>query len=197
MVPHRVSLNNAILPHMEQIVLGGGCFWCTEAVFKMLRGVISVEPGYAGGHTHNPTYYDVATKDTGHAEVIRITFDPSILSLHDILTVFFASHDATQVNRQGNDIGPAYRSIILYTSKEQEASARTFITSLEASSAGGDPIATEVAPLDTFYPAEQEHIDYYARNQNQGYCQVIIAPKLQKVQKEFAALLVKNGTLDK
>lgn len=196
MVPHQPTLNNAILRSMDRIVLGGGCFWCTEAVFKMLRGVVSVEPGYAGGHTKNPTYYDVATKDTGHAEVIRITFDPTVISLDDILTVFFASHDATQVNRQGHDIGPAYRSIILYTSKEQEAFARAFIATLEASASTGEPIATEVVPLDTFYPAEQEHIDYYAKNQNQGYCQIIIAPKLQKVQQQFAALLQKNTKLD-
>ncbi len=170
-------------------VFGGGCFWCTEAVFKMLRGVASVAPGYAGGHTENPTYYKVSNGDSGHAEVIRIEFDPSHIALRDLLTVFFATHDATQVNRQGNDVGTQYRSIVLYADEEQKKEAEDFITELNASASTGKPIATEVAPFTKFYPAEQEHLDYYARNKNQGYCQVIIEPKLQKVQEKFAELL--------
>jgi peptide-methionine (S)-S-oxide reductase len=170
-------------------VFGGGCFWCTEAVFKMLRGVSSVEPGYAGGHTENPTYAQVSNGDTGHAEVIKIEYDPAQVSYRDLLTVFFATHDATEVNRQGNDVGTQYRSIILYAGEEQKKEAEAFITELNASSKEGAPIATEVAPFTKFYPAEQEHVDYYARNKQAGYCQIIIAPKLQKVQEKFAELL--------
>lgn len=174
-------------------IFGGGCFWCTEAVFRMLKGVVSVIPGYAGGHTENPTYYKVANGDTGHAEVIQIEYDPSQVSYHDLLTVFFASHDSTQVNRQGNDVGTQYRSIILYSDDEQKKEAEGFIRELDESSKEGSPIATETAPLAKFYPAEPEHLDYYARNREQGYCQLIIAPKLQKVQEKFAELL-KNQT---
>ncbi len=170
-------------------VFGGGCFWCTEAVFKMLKGVSSVEPGYAGGHTENPTYYQVSNGDTGHAEVIKIEYDPAQVKYRDLLTVFFGSHDATQVNRQGNDVGTQYRSVVLYTDDEQKKEAEEFIKELNASAKDGEPIATEVAPLTKFYPAEQEHLDYYARNKEQGYCQIIIAPKLQKVQEKFAELL--------
>ncbi len=170
-------------------VFGGGCFWCTEAIFKMLRGVISVEPGYAGGHTDNPTYYQVSNGDTGHAEVIKIEFDPSRITYRQLLTVFFGSHDATQVNRQGNDVGTQYRSVVLYTDEGQKKEAEDFIAELNASSKEGKPIATQVAPFTKFYPAEQEHLDYYARNKEKGYCQIIIAPKLEKVQKQFAELL--------
>jgi peptide-methionine (S)-S-oxide reductase len=175
-------------------VFGGGCFWCTEAVFTMLRGIISVAPGYAGGKTENPTYYQVSSGDTGHAEVIQIEFDPSQIAYHDLLTVFFGSHDATQVNRQGNDVGTQYRSVVLYADVEQKKEAEDFIRELNTSSKEGKPIATEVAPLMKFYPAEPEHLDYYARNKNQGYCEVIIAPKLQKVQEKFAELLKTQTT---
>lgn len=175
-------------------VFGGGCFWCTEAVFKMLRGVISVAPGYAGGTTENPTYHSVSNGNTGHAEVIRIEFETSKIAYRDLLTVFFGTHDATQVNRQGNDVGTQYRSIILYTTETQKKEAEMFIQELNGSSKEGKPIATEVAPLVKFYPAEAEHLDYYAKNKNQGYCQVIIAPKLQKVQEKFAELLKTHGT---
>ncbi|MDE2078838.1 MAG: peptide-methionine (S)-S-oxide reductase MsrA [Patescibacteria group bacterium] len=170
-------------------VFGGGCFWCTEAVFKMLRGVSSVEPGYAGGHTENPTYYQVSNGDTGHAEVIKIEYDPAQVAYRDLLTVFFATHDATQVNRQGNDVGTQYRSLILYADDEQKKEAGAFIAELDASAKEGAPIATELAPFTKFYPAEPEHLDYYARNREQGYCQLIIAPKLQKAQERFAEFL--------
>ncbi len=179
---------------MKTAVFGGGCFWCTEAVFKMLKGVISVEPGYAGGRTENPTYYQVCNGDTGHAEVIKIEYDPSQVTYNNLLTVFFGSHDATQVNRQGNDVGTQYRSIVLYADEEQKKEAEAFITELNASAEGGEPIATDVAPFTKFYPAEKEHLDYYARNKEQGYCQIIIAPKLQKVQEKFAALLGSQST---
>lgn len=176
----------------ETVVFGSGCFWCTEAVFQTLKGVSSVMSGYAGGHTENPTYYDVIHRNTGHAEVVQLTFDPSIISFKDLLTVFFATHDATQVDRQGYDIGPQYRSLILYTSEVQKKEAEDFIKELNGSTVEGDPIATEIAPLSTFYPAEQEHRNFYQRNKSQGYCQIIIAPKLQKVQKDFASFLKKK-----
>lgn len=170
-------------------VFGGGCFWCTEAVFKMLKGVYAVGPGYTGGTIKNPTYESVSTGTTGHVEVIRIEYDPSEVSYRSLLTVFFGSHDATQVNRQGNDVGTQYRTVIFYTTPEQKKEAEGFIHELEVSAEGGDPIATTIEPLGDYYPAEGYHENYYERNKNQGYCQVIIAPKLQKVQKEFAELL--------
>ena len=148
-----------------------------------------MEPGYTGGTTENPTYEEVCSKNTGHAEAIRISYNPEEISYHDLLTVFFGSHDATQVNRQGNDVGVQYRSAIFYASEAQKEEAETFIKELNNSAHGGDPIATEVVPLTVFYPAEKNHRDYFSKNQNQGYCQVVIAPKLQKVQKEFAQLL--------
>lgn len=174
-------------------VFGGGCFWCTEAVFKTLRGVLSVTPGYAGGETSNPKYWDLHRSGKDHAEVIRVEFDPAEISYRDLLTVFFGSHDATQVNRQGADVGPEYRSIILYASEEQKNEAEAFIKELEASAGNGNPIATEVVPLAKFYPAEQEHVDYYARNKGNAYCEVVIEPKLQKVQQKFAELLKTHG----
>lgn len=177
----------------EVAVFGGGCFWCTEAVFKMLKGVASVEPGYAGGTTDNPTYWKIHADMNDHAEVVRIEYDPEQVAYRTLLTVFFASHDATQVGGQGNDIGPEYRSLVLYANEEQKKITEAFIDELDASSREGDPITTEVAPLTKFYAAEPEHLDFYARNQNAGYCQVIIAPKLQKVQKEFADLLKSEG----
>jgi peptide-methionine (S)-S-oxide reductase len=173
----------------EVAVFGGGCFWCTEAVFKMLKGVVSVAPGYAGGTTEHPTYEEVSNGDTGHVEVVRVEYDPTQVAYRTLLTIFFASHDATQADGQGNDIGTQYRSVVFTTTEKQAQEARAFIDALDASDRNGDPIVTTVEPLPTFYPAEEYHNDYYARNQNRGYCQVIIAPKLQKVQKEYAELL--------
>ncbi len=173
----------------EVAIFGGGCFWCTEAVFKMLKGVSKVEPGYAGGTSANPTYQEVSTGTTGHAEVIRIEYDPGIISYRTLMTVFFGSHDATQLNRQGNDVGTQYRSAIFPTTAEQAEEARTMVEELQNSSKDGDPIVTTVEENATFYPAEDYHKNYYENNKSQGYCQVIIAPKLQKVQKEFADLL--------
>lgn len=179
-------------PKTEIAVLGGGCFWCTEAVFKMLRGVLSVAPGYAGGNTENPTYEQVSAGDTGHAEVIRIEYDPSLVSFRMLLTVFFASHDATTLNRQGNDVGTQYRSVVFYTTDTQKKEAEQFIKELNDSVSGGSPIVTEVAPFKAFYPAENYHENYYARHKDDAYCQIIIAPKLQKVQEKFAELLKEN-----
>lgn len=172
----------------EIAIFGGGCFWCTEAVFQMLRGVVSVEPGYSGGHVENPSYEQVCAGTTGHAEAIRIQFDPTQISFTDLLAVFFATHDPTTLNRQGNDVGPQYRSAIFYTTEKQKEEAERFIKELDAS-ASGDPIVTEVAAFSHFYPAEDYHKNYYARNAGKPYCQVIISPKVQKAKEKFAALL--------
>jgi peptide-methionine (S)-S-oxide reductase len=155
----------------------------------MLKGVISVAPGYAGGEKPNPTYSEVCTGTTGHAEVIRVEYDPSLVSYRTLMTVFFGSHDATQLNRQGNDVGTQYRSSIFPTTGEQVAEAKAFIKELQDSSTEGDPIVTTVEEDAVFYPAEDYHQNYYNQNKGQGYCQIIIAPKLAKVQKEFADLL--------
>ena len=172
----------------EIAVFGGGCFWCTEAVFGELRGVLSVAPGYAGGTAENPTYEQVCTGETGHAEVIRIEYDPTQISFHDLLTVFFATHDPTTLNRQGNDVGTQYRSVIFFSTDEQEAEARKFIKQLNAS-AIGRPAVTEVIPLTTFYPAEDYHRDYFKNNARAPYCQLIIEPKVLKLQEKFQELL--------
>ncbi len=182
----------------ETAVFGGGCFWCTEAVFKELRGVISVMPGYAGGPATPagalaPTYEAVCSGTTGHAEATRIEFDPTQISFNDLLTVFFATHDPTTLNRQGNDVGTQYRSIILYTTDAQRDAAIAFIARLNASDPGGRPVVTEIKPLDKFYEAESYHRDYFAKNPNQPYCQLIIEPKVEKLQKEFAELLEKKS----
>jgi peptide-methionine (S)-S-oxide reductase len=173
----------------EVAVFGGGCFWCTEAVFDELRGVTSVVSGYAGGNIENPTYEQVCGGRTGHAEVIRIEFDPEQIAFGDLLTVFFATHDATTVNRQGNDVGPQYRSLILYADEEQKRQAESFIKQLEAAGTFSKPIVTTVEPLTDFYEAEGYHQKYYANNPYQSYCQVMIPPKLSKLHKQFGELL--------
>jgi peptide-methionine (S)-S-oxide reductase len=175
----------------EIAVFGGGCFWCTEAVFSELRGVVSVMPGYTGGTVKNPTYEAVCTGNTGHAEAIRIEYDPSQVSFKDLLTVFFATHDPTTRNRQGNDVGTQYRSAVFYTTPAQKTEAEEFIKELEASDPGGKPIVTEITPFDVFYDAEDYHREYFKNNSTAPYCQVIIEPKVQKLQKEFAKLLKK------
>lgn len=176
---------------MKTAIFGGGCFWCTEAVFKMLKGVESVAPGYSGGAKDAvaPTYEQVSSGTTGFAEVIKIEYDPALISFENLLTVFFASHDPTTLNRQGADVGTQYRSVIFYTDDEQKSDAEKFIASLNASSKEGVPITTELASFETFYPAESYHVDYYAQNQDAMYCQLVINPKLQKVQEQFADLL--------
>lgn len=173
-------------------VFGGGCFWCTEAVFKMLRGVTSVMPGYAGGTAKNPTYEEVCTGRTGHAEAVKIEYDPALMSYDDLLTVFFATHDPTTLNRQGNDVGTQYRSAVFYADEGQKEAAAAAIASLETEHPGGDPVVTEVAALSEFWPAEEYHRDYYEKNAEAGYCQVVINPKLAKVKRKFAELLKKN-----
>lgn len=181
----------------EIAVFGGGCFWCTEAIFKMLRGVLSVTPGYAGGTTPNPTYESVCRGTTGHAEVVKIEYDPSLISYRDLLTVFFATHDPTTLNRQGNDVGTQYRSLVLAANDAQKKEAEAFIREIDAAHPAGGKVVTEVKllgdpPTGGFYPAEDFHMDYYARNRGAPYCRLIINPKLEKVQKEFAALLARE-----
>ncbi len=178
---------------METAVFGGGCFWCTEAVFKMLKGVMSVAPGYAGGKTPNPTYDQVCDGQTGHAEVIRIEYDPAQVTFRTLMTVFFATHDPTTLNRQGNDYGTQYRSIILYTTPKQKEEAEAFIREVDESTKEGSHVVTTVEPLTQFYEAENYHKDYFARNPDQAYCNLIISPKVEKVQKEFAELLNHNS----
>lgn len=178
--------------NIEIAVLGGGCFWCTEAVFQMLKGVKTVEPGYTGGTTVNPTYEEVSSGNTGHAECIKIEFNPSELRYEDILTVFFASHDPTSLNKQMYDVGTEYRSVIFYTTERQKEVAEKFIAELNASNTEGKKIVTELAPLGTFYVAENYHKNYYENNKNASYCQIIINPKLEKVQKQFADLLANH-----
>jgi len=173
----------------ETAVFGGGCFWCTEAIFKMLRGVSSVLPGYAGGITEHPTYTEVAHGKTGHAEVVQITFDPTQRTYHDLLTVFFASHDPTTLNRQGVDSGTQYRSIIFYTTQRQRKEAEDFISELNESTKEGRRIVTELAPLEKFYEAEHYHRDYFATHQDSPYCELVINPKLEKVRHAFTELL--------
>jgi peptide-methionine (S)-S-oxide reductase len=171
---------------METATLGGGCFWCLEAVFERLAGVESVVSGYAGGHLLDPTYAAVCTGGTGHAEVVRVEFDPAVISYRELLEVFFATHDPTTPDRQGADVGPQYRSIILYESDAQRATAEAVVAELEATRALGASIVTEVEPLETFYPAEPEHHEYYRRNPGQAYCRVVIAPKVAKLEAAFA-----------
>lgn len=173
----------------EVAVFGGGCFWCTEAVFEGLRGVMSVMPGYTGGTTPNPTYEQVCTGTTGHTEATRIEFDPAQISYRDLLTVFFATHDPTTLNRQGNDVGTQYRSAIFYATPAQEAEAEKFITELMTSDPRGNPIVTEVVPLGEFYDAEDYHRQYFKDHPDARYCQIIIEPKVEKLQKQFASLL--------
>jgi peptide-methionine (S)-S-oxide reductase len=170
----------------QSIVLGSGCFWCTEAVYKMIRGVISVIPGYAGGVIPNPTYEHVCNGTTGHAEVVRVEYDSEKITLEEIFTVFFGSHDPTTMNRQGNDVGTQYRSIILYTNDEQKTAAEKYIAQLQKD---GVNAVTTLEPLQKFYEAEDYHHNYFAKNPNQAYCSMVINPKLQKVKKKLAALL--------
>jgi peptide-methionine (S)-S-oxide reductase len=172
---------------MEIATLAGGCFWCLEAVYDELKGVESVESGYMGGETVNPTYEQICTGRTGHAEVIRINFDPSVVSFRELLEVFFVIHDPTTLNRQGNDAGTQYRSAIFYHTPAQKAAAEQLIAGLTAEKAFNDPIVTEVAPAQTFYVAEGYHQDYFANNGYQPYCQFVVAPKVAKFRKKFAA----------
>lgn len=173
-------------------IFGGGCFWCTEAVFQMLKGVKSVVSGYAGGTKANPTYMEVSSGKTGHAEVIKIEYDPNMIDYKDLLTVFFGSHDPTTLNRQGADVGTQYRSVIFTMDKDQEEKAKRIISEINASNKEGKPIVTEVVPFTNFYPAEGYHQNYYQSNKTAMYCDLVINPKLEKIQKQFADLLIQN-----
>lgn len=177
----------------EVATLGGGCFWCLDAAFRQLEGVEKVESGYAGGRVANPTYRDVCTGMTGHAEVVQVTFDPSVISYRDLLGVFFTIHDPTTKDRQGADVGTQYRSVVLYHTPEQRDTAEQVIEELSRNQVWDDAIVTEVAPLTAFYPAERYHQDYYANNPGQPYCQIVIAPKVAKVRKAYFDRLVKHA----
>ncbi len=169
----------------KKATFGGGCFWCTEAVFQRVQGVKQVVSGYAGGHVENPTYRQVTTGTTGHAEVIQVTYDPSEVAYEKLLEIFFRTHNPTTLNRQGNDIGPQYRSIILYEDSEQKDLAGSVKKELDSAEIWDDPIVTEIKPLDIFYEAEDYHQDYFNRNSDQAYCQVMIVPKIEKFKKLF------------
>ena len=175
----------------ETATLGGGCFWCLDAVYRDLRGVQAVVSGYAGGHVANPTYEQVCGKQTGHAEVVQVTFDPQEISFRDLLFVFFTIHDPTTKDRQGADVGPQYRSAIFFHSPEQEQVAREVMAKVAEMKVWDDPIVTELAPAAEFWPAEAEHQDYFRLNPWSGYCRVVIAPKVAKFRKLFAERLRK------
>lgn len=176
----------------EIATLGGGCFWCLEAIFGELRGVKNVVSGYSGGSVPNPSYQNVCTGTTGHAEVVQVTFDPRIISFKELLKVFFTIHDPTTLNRQGADMGTQYRSVIFYHTIEQEKVAREVIIELEAAKIWGAPIITELTPFTTFYPAEEYHQEYFRRNPDQMYCRAVIAPKLSKFRKQYFMKLKKG-----
>lgn len=163
----------------ETAVFGGGCFWCTEAIYKRVKGVKKVEPGYAGGHEDNPSYKMICTGTTGHAEVIRVTYDPNVVTFSDLLEIFWHAHDPTTLNRQGNDVGTQYRSTILYQNDEQKKSAESSLKDAAASGMFKKPIVTKIEVLDVFFPAEDYHTNYFANNPNQPYCRAVIAPKVQ------------------
>lgn len=177
--------NNEMTEGKSIITLGGGCFWCTEAVFQRLEGVDTVISGYMGGHTTDPTYKDICTGLTGHAEVVRIFFDPGKISLYDLLEVFFTTHDPTTLKRQGADVGTQYRSVIFYENEEQKAISTKVIKELNEEKVFSAPIVTEVSPTSTFYPAEDYHQNYYNLNTAQPYCSFVISPKIQKLEKVF------------
>jgi peptide-methionine (S)-S-oxide reductase len=169
----------------ELATFGSGCFWCTEAVFQQLKGVRKVESGYSGGPVPNPTYRQVCTGDTGHAEVVQVTFDPKVISYPELLEVFWRSHDPTTLNRQGHDAGPQYRSAIFYHSERQKELAERYKQKIDAAGVFLRPVVTEIAPFTAFYPAESEHQNYYASNPRAGYCRVVIAPKVEKLRQVF------------
>ncbi len=174
------------MANLQTVVLGGGCFWCLEAVFDRLQGVTSVESGYMGGHVDNPTYRQVCNGNTGHVEVVRVTFDPAVLTYRELLDVFFTVHDPTTLDRQGNDTGTQYRSVIFYDSEEQRRVAAQAIEELNAAHTWPDPVVTAVEPATKFFVAEDYHQEYFANNGSQPYCQMVVAPKVKKFQQKFA-----------
>ena len=174
---------------LDFAVIGAGCFWCTEAVFQLIRGVESVEPGYSGGDVPNPSYEQVSTGQTGYVEVAKITFDLAVINFREVLEIFFGTHDPTSLNRQGADIGTQYRSVIFYRTLEQKATAEQLIAELTAEKVYDKPIVTAVEPLKSFYSAETYHKDYYKKHPKEPYCQVVIAPKIAKLQKTYVSKL--------
>ncbi len=173
----------------ETVVLGGGCFWCTEALFKSLKGVVAVTSGYSGGKPEDASYYKVGTGNTGHAEVIKIEFDPGVISFGDLLAVFFNTHDPTTLNRQGADTGTQYRSVIFYTTEEQKQQAESLIKELTDNKAYENPVVTKVEKFTEFFDAEDYNKDYYEKNKDAPYCEIVIAPKLEKLEKRFRELI--------
>ena len=171
----------------QTITLGGGCFWCTEAVYVQVRGVLDVESGYSNGQAHKPSYEDVCTGTTGHNEVVKLVYDPAQISTREVLEIFFVIHDPTTLNRQGNDTGTQYRSGIYYTTPEQQTVAQEVMAEMSASGTYSHAIVTEVLPVANYWPAEEYHQDFFARNPHQGYCAWVIAPKVEKIQQTFSA----------
>ena len=185
------TANNGASHTKEVTTLGGGCFWCLEAVFDELQGVEDVVSGYSGGSTVNPTYQQVCSETTGHAEVVQVTFDPQLISFEDVLKVFFSIHDPTTLNRQGADVGTQYRSAVFFHSPEQQATATQVIEEINKAGIWNRPIVTEVTPFEKFYSAEKYHQEYFQNNAEQPYCQVVIAPKVAKFRKEYLTRLKK------
>ena len=187
------SKNNKInMTHTETITLGSGCFWCTEAIFQRLQGVVKVTSGYSGGFVDNPTYEQVCDKNTGHAEVCQIVYDTTQIKLDDILAVFWKTHDPTTLNQQGNDVGPQYRSVVFFHNEHQKELAQQYVKELNDSKAWANPVVTTVEPFQKFYAAENYHQNYYNDNKNQGYCRYVIGPKLEKFEKVFKDKLKKD-----
>lgn len=174
---------------VETIYLGGGCFWCTEAVFDRVRGIVDVQSGYANGHLDDPSYDDICTGQTGHAEVVKLDFDPAVISLRDLLLIFFGTHDPTTLNRQGNDVGTQYRSAIFTTQVQQADVAKNLVDEMQAEKAFDAPIVTQIEPLTNYWPAEDYHQDYFLQHPNQGYCAFVVGPKVQKFQHAFSRWL--------
>ena len=181
--------NSSNSQNTEVAIFGGGCFWCTEAIFKSLKGIVSVMPGYTGGMIGNPTYEQVSAGNSGHIESVKIEYNPSLITYNDLLTVFFNTHDPTTPNQQGNDIGPQYQSAIFYQNEEQRKQAVDFVAELNAKKAFDRPVITEIRPSDIFYEAEDYHKEYYEHHKDAPYCQLIIEPKLEKLRSHFAELL--------
>ncbi len=174
---------------LEQATFGAGCFWCVEAIYELVEGIEHVESGYSGGHVDNPSYREVTTGRTGHVEVARIHFDPEVITYEQLLTVLWHTHNPTTLNRQGNDVGPMYRSVIFFHNEEQKAIAEKSLKDTDASGLWDDPIVTTIEPLENYYVAENYHQNYYENNPNAGYCSYVIAPKVKKFKKEFSHLL--------
>jgi peptide-methionine (S)-S-oxide reductase len=192
----RIKMTDANAKQLETVTLAGGCFWCLEAVYDQLNGVMDVVSGYSGGQVRNPSYREVCTGTTGHTEVVQVKFDPAVIGFRDILNVFFSIHDPTTLNRQGADVGTQYRSAIFYHGPEQKAVAEATIRELEARGLRGDPIVTEVTPFTAFYPAEDYHQEYFANNPRQPYCQVG-SPKVAKFRKQYLSSSRRRGRRDR